>query len=234
MDPADADASRVVQLAASSFDSERVVKVTVKPAAMQQGGQLPWRALLLAALGIAAYLGLGAAPEAWVFDRLAIADGEWWRLITGHWVHGDPGHAGWDISMLLLFGALFEPRLKWLFPLALLVSSLAVDAWLWWGVPDLRLYCGLSGILNGLLIVGLLQWWRETRHPLMLLTAAAAAVKIAVEIHAGQALLTQTAWPSVPTAHAAGYLCGLLLAAIAAWLSDCRYRKLWQLTERHV
>jgi hypothetical protein len=39
-----------------------------------------------------------------------------------------------------------------------------------------------------------------------------AAAKILVEINAGQALLTQTAWPSVPTVHAAGFLCGLVLA----------------------
>ena len=172
---------------------------------------LPWRTLMLAVVAIWAFLGLGAAPEAWVFDRLAIADGEWWRLVTGHWVHSDGSHAGWDIAMLLLFGVLFEPRLAWRLPLVLLVATLAVDAWLWWGVPDLRWYCGLSGILNGLLIVGLLEWWRKTHHPLMLLTAGAAAMKIAIEIHAGQALLTQTAWPSVPTAHAAGFLCGLVI-----------------------
>ena len=170
---------------------------------------LPWRVIVLAAAAVAAYLGLGATPEAWVFDRQAIAEGEWWRLLTGHWVHSDASHAGWDISMMLLFGVLFEARLQWRLPLVLLLASLAVDAWLWWGVPDLRFYCGLSGILNGLLIVGLLEWWREMRHPLMLLTAAAAALKIAIEIHSGQALLTQTAWPSVPTAHAAGFLCGL-------------------------
>ena len=72
--------------------------------------ELPWRSLLLVAGAIAAYLVLGAAPGDWVFDRMAIAQGEWWRLFTGHWVHSDPTHAGWDISALLLLGALFERR----------------------------------------------------------------------------------------------------------------------------
>ena len=172
----------------------------------------PWRTLLLAALALAAYLVLGPAPEAAVFDRVAIARGEWWRLVTGHWVHSDPSHGWWDIAALALFGALFEARLRWRLPLVLLVATAWVDAWLWWGVPELRYYCGLSGILNGLLILGLLQLWRDIRHPMVLLTAAAAAVKIMVEISLGQALLTRTAWPSVPTAHAAGFLGGLSFA----------------------
>lgn len=179
---------------------------------------LPWRAIGLAIGAIALYLVLGAAPGGWVFDREAIAGGEWWRLLTGHWVHSDLQHAAWDIAALLLFGALFEARLQWRLPLVLLVASIGVDAWLWWGVPTLRYYCGLSGILNALLVYGLVQLWRESRHPVALLTGVGAALKIVVEIGAGQALLTATAWPSVPTAHAAGFLCGLVAAAVG-WSS---------------
>ena len=177
----------------------------------RHGSTLPWRSILLGAGAVVAYLVLGAAPEAWVFDRVAIAQGEWWRLVTGHWVHSDLTHAGWDIVALLLLGSLFEARLQWRLPLSLLIGTVGVDAWLWWGDPTLRYYCGLSGILNSLLIVGLLQFWRDWRHPLILLTGVGAAVKILVEINVGQALLTQTAWPSVPSVHAAGFLCGLVL-----------------------
>ncbi|MDH3985623.1 MAG: rhombosortase [Gammaproteobacteria bacterium] len=175
---------------------------------------LPWRSMLLGAGAVVAYLGLGAAPEAWVFDRVAIAQGEWWRLVTAHWVHSDRVHAGWDIAALLLLGAVFEARLQWRLPLALLIGTVGVDAWLWWGDPALQFYCGLSGILNSLLIVGLLQLWRDWRHPLVLLTGVGAAMKILVEINAGEALLTQTAWPGIPTVHAAGFLCGLVLGRV--------------------
>ena len=179
---------------------------------------LPWRSLLLVAAAIAAYLVFGAAPGDWVFDRVAIARGEWWRLITGHRVPSDLPHAVWDISALLLLGALFETRLRWRLPMVLLLTSLGVDAWLWWCDPALSYYCGLSGILNGLLVVGLVHLWRDTRHPVVLLTALGAVLKIFVEINTGQSLVTQTAWPSVPVAHAAGYLSGLALAA-GAWIS---------------
>ena len=43
-----------------------------------------------------------------------------------------------------------------------------------------------------------------------MLTGVGAAVKILMEINAGQALLIQTAWPSVPMVHAVGFLCGLV------------------------
>jgi len=89
-----------------------------EPGGSHGGVTLPWRSFLLGAAAIAAYLILGAAPEAWVFDRVAIAQGEWWRLITGHWVHSDLAHAAWDIAALLLLGALFEARLRWRLPLA--------------------------------------------------------------------------------------------------------------------
>ncbi|MEN8106445.1 MAG: rhombosortase [Pseudomonadota bacterium] len=205
-------------MAASSTAGEELVDASSKPGEHHGGIMLPWRTLLLGTVALSAFLCLGAAPEAWVFDRAAISRGELWRLITGHWVHSDLAHAIWDITALLLLGALFEARLQWRLPLALLIGSVGVDAWLWWGDPALRYYCGLSGILNSLLIVGLMQLWRDLRHPLILLTGVGAAVKIIVEINAGQALLTQTAWPSVPTVHAAGFLCGLVLGW-GIWIS---------------
>jgi len=185
---------------------------------------LPWRSLLLTAVAVIAYLALGAAPGDWVFDRTAIAQGEWWRLITGHWVHSDLTHASWDIAALLLLGVLFEARLKWHLLWVLLLSGLGIDVWLWWGDPALHYYCGLSGVLNGLLVVGLLSLWRDTKHPVALLTAAGAVLKIAVEINVGQAVLVQTVWPSTPAVHAVGFLSGLVFAAWL-WISGVCFKK---------
>lgn len=189
---------------------------------------LPWRTLLLTAIAISAYLTPGPAPEGWVFDRTAIASGEWWRLLTGHWVHSDPQHALWDIAALLIFGLLFEARLGWRLPLVLLLATAGVDAWAWWGQPELQRYCGLSGILNGLLAAGLYRMWRDFPHPVVPLTAAAAILKILLETQSGDALFTQTAWASLPLAHAAGFLSGmvgaLLLDASTAWNPHRRRR----------
>lgn len=184
------------------------------PLTVRRGGTAPpWRTLLLTATALALYLWAGAAPEAWVYDRHAIAQGEWWRLFSGHWVHSDPEHALWDIGALLALGLLFESRLRWnLFPV-LLLATLGVDLWLWYVQPSIVYYCGLSGILNGLLALGLVRWWRDQPHPLVWLTGLGAVLKIVWETAAGTALLTATAWPSVPEVHGVGFVCGLLLGS---------------------
>jgi rhomboid family GlyGly-CTERM serine protease len=172
---------------------------------------LPWETLSLAAVAGIVYMALGPAPGNWVFDWVAIADGEIWRLVTGHWVHSDPSHAFWNIAALILMGLLFERRLQSLLLKSLFVGTVAVDAWLWWGDASLAYYCGLSGILNSLLVVGLVRLWQDHPHPLVLLIALVAVAKIASEMIMGRGLVTHTAWPSVPAAHAAGFVGGVAL-----------------------
>lgn len=182
---------------------------------MRHGGSsLPWRTLLLTVMALAIYLMAGAAPEAWVYDRGAIGQGEWWRLISGHWVHSDPEHAAWDIGALLVLGLLLESRLRNDLFRVLAFGAFGVDLWLWYREPALQFYCGLSGILNSLLALGLVALWRELRHPLVWITGVGAVTKIALEVAVGQALLTATAWPSVPAVHGAGFVCGLALAMV--------------------
>ncbi len=199
---------------------------------MPQGGRhggsmLPWRTLLLTGLALALYLWAGAAPEAWVYDRLAISQGEWWRLISGHWVHSDLEHAVWDIGALLALGLLFEPRSKGEVLSSLALGTLGIDLWLWYVEPSLAYYCGLSGILNGLLALGLVRWWQEDRHPLIGMTGLGAVLKIAWEMAAGEALLTSTTWPSVPEVHAVGFVCGLLMSVLLHRYIRRRVGELW-------
>lgn len=185
-----------------------------QPKERHGGLLLPWRTLLLTIFALAAYLMLGAAPDLWVFDRAAIAQGQIWRLFTGHWVHSDLEHAIWDIGALGVLAGLFENRLQWRLLLALIIGTLGVDIWLWWGDTTLQLYCGLSGILNSLLALGLIKLWRELRHPLIWLIGLGAVAKVVLEISSGEAILTQTAWASVPEVHAVGFLSGMVLAGV--------------------
>lgn len=175
---------------------------------------LPWRSIVLVGLAAALYVFAGPAPEAWVFDRSAIAAGEVHRLLTGHWVHSDMQHALWDIAALALLGVLFERRLRGAMFVALALGTLVVDVWLWWGMPALAQYCGLSGILNSLLAAGGLHLWRQTHAPIVLGVLAAAGTKVLVELFADTALFTNTAWRSVPSAHIAGLAAGVLGAIL--------------------
>ena len=184
---------------------------------VHHGGQwLPWRTLLLAATALLMYGLFGAAPQAWVFDHTAISGGEWWRLLSGHWVHSDPDHAVWDIAALLLLGALFERYLGGHLLGVLAAGMLGVDAWLWWGLSAPEYYCGLSGILNALMVVGLLRLWQEHPRPLILVVAGAYVLKVVLEVAGNEPLFTDVAWQGVPLAHVAGLISGMFYTCIFA------------------
>jgi rhomboid family GlyGly-CTERM serine protease len=152
----------------------------------------------------------GPASELLVLDRQAIVDGELWRLITGHWVHSDGEHLAWNVAGLLVLGWLFEPLLRTRLLAVLLAGTVGVDLAVWYALPDLERYCGLSGLLNTLLAAGLCLMWKTTRAPLVILTGAGAVVKIAVETLSATALFTHSTWPSVPPIHAIGFAAGIL------------------------
>jgi rhomboid family GlyGly-CTERM serine protease len=181
--------------------------------------RLPWLTLLLSGVVAALYLLLGPAPAGLLFDRDLVADGELWRLVTGHLVHSDPAHLAWNLAALVILGGLLEWRAGlrgWAFVGLFLAASLAIDAWLWWLAPDLRVYCGLSGVLNGLYVALAALLWQETRHPLFPLAVFGDAAKIAVEAIHGGALLPTTSWSSVPGAHLAGLAAGLIFVMLLA------------------
>lgn len=175
---------------------------------------VPWLTVLWVAIAIALWGLGGPAPDALVFDRAAIAGGEGWRLLTGHLVHSDGQHALWDIGALAIIGYLLEGHGRARLLLVAGSGLLAVDACLWWGMPELDRYCGLSGILNALFVVALADLWRRYRDPLVALVAALLALKLVAELLAGESLLLDTRWPSVPLTHLAGCLGGLAFIGV--------------------
>ncbi len=181
---------------------------------------LPWRTFLLSLLATLAYIGAGPAPEAWVFSREAINQGELWTLISGHWVHSDSRHAIWNIAALSILGSLFEYRLKHRIFTELLLASLLLSVWIGRYMPELQAYCGLSGILNTLLVTGAIALWQRYRSMSLLLIPGLALVKNLIELFSQQAIFTHTAWPSVPQAHLVGMGIGLLLVLLRSGFSS--------------
>ena len=112
---------------------------------------------------LALVTGLQALPPGWHatlrYDRLAVADGELWRLLTGNLIH-----LGWMhlllngcglLIMTWLFGEERRP-LQWL--VDLLICSLAVNLGLFYLTPEIFWVVGLSGVLHGLFVVGAVTW----------------------------------------------------------------------------
>ena len=179
---------------------------------------LPWLTLGLTGLLVALFVIAGPAPVAWVFDRDAIMAGEWWRLITGHWVHSDLNHLAWNLAAFGLLGGTVESLGRRYLLGGLATGMAGVDLLLWFGLPGLGVYCGLSGVLNTLLLLALLGHFRlDPRSWAIVLAVGVASLgKILFELLTLQPIFSSTAWASVPEAHLAGWLVGLVLVGIHA------------------
>lgn len=95
-------------------------------------------------------LGGGRAFAALRYQRVDILQGEWWRLISCHFIH-----MGWAHLVMNLLGLLFI----WLIAgklleikeilITLFLSVLFISLGLWFLKPDIIWYIGSSGILHG-------------------------------------------------------------------------------------
>ena len=106
-------------------------------------------------------LALGAVPAEWGltlrFDRTAIEAGQWWRLLSAHWVHLGWAHLGLNLAGLVIMGTLFQAEQPARTHLGcLLMLSLLSSLGVYLGSDELHWYVGLSGVLHGYFIWGLL------------------------------------------------------------------------------
>jgi rhomboid family GlyGly-CTERM serine protease len=119
------------------------------------------------------------------FDRAAIAGGEAWRLLTGHFVHLGVSHTLLNLAGLVLVWVLvhraFNSR-QWLWVMA--GSMAAIDVGLWFVSPQLEWYVGLSGLLHGMLAAGIVAGL-AARSSEALILAVVVAAKLAWEQFAG-------------------------------------------------
>ena len=174
-------------------------------------------AALLAGLALLVVLSCGG-PE-WTlalrYERVAIAHGEWWRLLSGHWVHLGALHLLADAAGLVLLWALYARELSpgaWVWVLACVTA--AIDAGLWWGEPGVQWYVGISGLLHGAWAAGAAAAARRGQRQGWIMLAALAA-KLAFEQRAGASLL-MAGLPVVTMAHVYGAIGGVLAVAALA------------------
>ncbi len=194
------------------------------PRGRNQGGvRPPWFTAGLAGVLLALYAVMGPQPHLLMYDRAGIDSGEWWRLVTGHLVHGDIGHLAANVLALVVLGGVLESLQRLgIKTLLLLVSFgiVVIDAALWLALPGLERYCGFSGVLNTLFIAAVYGQWRDSGDWLYPALAIAGLGKIAIESVSTGAVLPLSSLPSVTEAHFAGYVAGLMLCCLTAtWIA---------------
>ena len=174
-------------------------------------------AVTLTLLGVAQLAG-GPHGEWLRYSRMAIEQGQFWRLLTAHLVHYDVAHATLTAAGLILLWLLFvadaRPR-QW--AVVTLVSALSISIGLWYQHPEIEWYLGLSGVLHGLWaaasLSAIVRWRLEA-----LVSGSLLAAKLMFEQHYGalsDPLLGHTLHVVVE-AHVYGTLGGLS-AALLTW-----------------
>jgi rhomboid family GlyGly-CTERM serine protease len=185
----------------------------------------PWATGIVAAGAIALYRWPGAAGLL-VYDRERVLGGEWWPLVTSHWVHFSASHLVWNIAVLVPVGAWCESlepkRTRWLYLIAPPLIGLTLLA----GDAGLARYAGLSGIATAaVVLLALTQVRRGPDRWIWIVVLGLVAAKVVAEsIHAGPlfAAFADASIRPVPLAHLAG---GAVAALVHGAMAFGRERK---------
>lgn len=179
----------------------------------------------MVAASVSAEFGGNASRNLLRFERTAMADGEPWRLVTGHFVHLGAAHMLMNAGALLLVWLLVGQSLTaagWLVVIA--VCLIAIDLGFWWFDPQLTWYVGLSGLLHGMLLAGLVARYRVAAAESLALGCLVVA-KIIYEQVAGPLPGSELSagGPVVVDAHFYGALAGVavgLLLRTGDWAAE--------------
>jgi rhomboid family GlyGly-CTERM serine protease len=159
------------------------------------------------------------------YERSGLAAGEWWRLVSAHFVHIDEAHAALNAAALLLIAWLGTGQVtlrQWLW--LTLASMAAVDIGLYWLAPETTWYAGASGVLHGVFAGTSLILARRAREPIGTLMLLLLAAKLAFEQVSGgpSPWMGSAGFRVVIEAHLYGALGGLAAASAASAIGASR------------
>ena len=151
------------------------------------------------------------------YQRDALENGQYWRLVTAHLVHLGWGHLWPNLAALAIIGALFDGVFRnadwWRVSL---VSAAAIDVGLYVFDPGVLWYVGLSGVLHGFVAAGAFALCLR-RQMFGIALAIGLCAKLTFEQLAGPVPFTAAAvgGPVVVAAHLYGAAGGVLAEAMA-------------------
>ncbi|MDN5369521.1 MAG: hypothetical protein PWP74_829 [Shewanella sp.] len=117
----------------------------------------PWLTVLTVSV-LCGVLQWADAADIMEYQRQFIAQGQWWRLLTGNLIHTNHWHllmnlAGFWVVVFIHRVHYSNTHLAWL----LIALCITEGLGLWIAFPTLSAYVGLSGVLHGLFAYGALS-----------------------------------------------------------------------------
>jgi rhomboid family GlyGly-CTERM serine protease len=169
-------------------------------------------------VGLSALIYLLPIGASLAYDRRAVLAGEWWRMLTGHWVHFSSQHFLYDTAAFGIAGWMIEKRGHRNFGWLCAIAPFAISGTMLVCNPQLQICGGLSGLaiaavvflaLNGLEESG--AWRCICASTLTLCTAKLIGEEITGRFFV---LHTQTGFTLVPSNHIAGAFTALVVYAL--------------------
>lgn len=119
----------------------------------------------LGLFGVCLALYLADAEQVLRYDRNLLAQGEIWRLVTGHLLHLNWPHFWLNMGGILIVAMFFRHDCTaWQWLGLIMLSCLVISTGLYLFDPKMFWYMGLSGVLHSLFIVG--AWYERRRFAL--------------------------------------------------------------------
>lgn len=123
-------------------------------------GPWPWAAWIVVLVAVI----IQSLPDlrtSLLYDRTALADGQFWRIWTGHLVHFGWPHLAVDAGLLAILGWFVERSHPAFTRWSLVLMPAFISAAIWWFDPTMQRYGGLSAVNLGLLLYLAAQGWRR-------------------------------------------------------------------------
>lgn len=191
---------------------------------------LPWAAkytvppLVVALLLVMVFFSPETVKLTLTFERELIIQGQWWRLVTGQWVHWGLGHVVMNVAGVWLVWLLFaEYASGWRYGVVIVFIAVASNLGMFWFDPKVEYYVGFSGTLYGLFAWGGVQ---DIRHkvPFGWLLLVAVVAKVVYDLMFGAVSITGVSADNLAVAaHFYGVVGGVMIGLVSnnRWLPDC-------------
>lgn len=160
------------------------------------------------------------------YENTMIKTGEWWRLLSGHFIHLGWTHLILNLAGMWLLVFIFHSLIK---PVVLLASVLLLATGTSLGLlmfsPAVVWYIGLSGMLHGFITMGAMLIFRSKPWPAVFLLACVTVKLIWEQFFAdANAIELAIGGKVIYDAHLYGAITGILIITISSLMLSVSHR----------